>query len=389
MRVFEQHISRAELESWQLARLNEQIAWAAANCVFYRPLLGRRLKSLSDLASLPFTSAAQIIERGEEMVCLPESSVQRVVSLRTSGTSGPWKRLRFSAADLEQTVAFFSVGMGYMCGAGDQVLICMPGVTEDGVGQLLAQGLERLGAKSVLYGPISDYEGAASRLRQVRPHTVVGIPVQIRRLALTAPDAAPSNVLLSADRVSPAVRATIERVWGCDVFEHYGLTESGLGCAVECPSHDGAHIRHDALYLEIVHPQSGASLPAGEWGEIVLSTLSRQAMPLLRYRTGDKGRLLDHACACGSVLPRLDTVAGRFIELERECSIYRLDDLLLQEDAILDYSASLSGGELRLSVTGDVELARRLAGDLWPQFSVTAQAGPGFITRGTVKRMVL
>ena len=389
MRVFEQDIGRDEMERWQLDRLNAQISRAAANCAFYRPLAGVHLRSLSDLAGLPFTTAADIIERGEEMVCVPASRVQRIVSLHTSGTSGPWKRLHFTAADLEQTASFFGVGMGYMCGKGDRVLICMPGVAEDGVGQLLARGLRYLGAEPMLYGPISDYGQAAAALREFRPHTIVGIPAQIRRLALTAPDAPPVNVLLSADRVSPVLRAAVERVWGCAVFEHYGLTESGLGCAVECPAHDGLHIRHDALYLEIIDPESGAPLRAGEWGEIVFSTLDRQAMPLLRYRTGDRGRLLDHVCSCGCRLPRLDTVTGRFSELTRAYSIYQLDDLLLREDALLDYSASLSDGILRLEVAGDAELARRLAAEMWPELQVTAVPGTGFSTRGTRKRIVL
>ena len=389
MRVFEQGIGREEMESWQLMGLNEQIAWAAANCSFYRGLSGVRLNDLKELARLPFTTARDVIDRGEDMVCLPAAQVQRIVSLHTSGTSGPWKRLQFSAADLEQTVDFFSVGMGYLCGAGDRVLICMPGVAEDGIGQLLARGLTKLGAEPVLYSPISDYEEAADLLREVRPHTIVGIPAQIRRLALTAPETPPKNVLLSADRISPALRATVERVWSCDVFEHYGLTESGLGCAVECPAHDGMHIRHDALIVEIVDPHSGAVLPAGQWGEIVLTTLTREAMPLLRYRTGDKGRLLDRPCDCGSALPRLDTVAGRYAELTRPYPIYRLDDLLQQEDGVLDYTAALSGDELHLSVAGDAERARRLVSNMWPELRVTVSAGEGFITRGTVKRIVL
>ena len=389
MRVFEQDVSREEMERWQLQRLNWQIAWAAANSSFYRGLSGVRLSDLKELAELPFTTAQDVIDRGEDMVCLPASQVQRIVSLHTSGTSGPWKRLQFSAADLEQTVAFFSVGMGYMCGRGDRVLICMPGVAEDGIGQLLARGLTALGAEPILYGPIGDYEEAASVLRETRPHTIVGIPAQVRRLALTAADVPPANVLLSADRISPALRATVERVWGCAVFEHYGLTESGLGCAVECPARDGAHIRHDALILEIVDPQSGAVLPTGQWGEIVLTTLTREAMPLLRYRTGDKGRLLTHTCGCGGALPRLDTVAGRYAELTRPYSIYRLDDLLQQEDKVLDYTAALRNDELHLSVAGDAETARRLVSDMWPDLRVTASAGEGFITRGTVKRIVL
>ncbi len=389
MRVFEQDISREEMESRQLELLNGQIAWAAARCPFYRHLEGVRLKSLAEISRLPFTAAEDIIRRGEDMVCVPAAEVQRIVSLHTSGTSGPWKRLQFTAADLEQTVAFFAVGMGYMCGPGDKVLICMPGVAEDGIGQLLARGLRRLGAEPLLLGPISDYEAAASVLRQERPHTIVGIPAQMRRLALTAPDAGPVNVLLSADRIGPALRRTVERVWGCSVFEHYGLTESGLGCAVECPAHSGLHIRHDALYLEIVDPVSGQPRPAGEWGEIVLTTLTRQALPLLRYRTGDKGRLLTAPCGCGCLLPRLDTVAGRFSELKKPCSVYLLDDIFQGEDSILDYTARLSEeGELQLAVAGDAELARRLAAARWPGLRIAAEAGPGFVTKGTAKRMV-
>ena len=389
MRVFEQDISREEMESWQLEQVNRQIAWAAANCSFYRKLAGVRLSSLSDLAKLPFTGAADIIERGEDMICVPAASVQRIVSLRTSGTSGPWKRLHFTAADLEQTVAFFQVGMGYMCAPGDRVMICMPGVAEDGVGQLLAKGLRRLGAEPLLFGPITDYEAAADFLRRQHPHTIAGIPAQVRRLCLTAPESPPVNVLLSTDRVSPVLRRTIERIWSCQVFEHYGLTESGLGCAVECPAHDGLHLRHDALYVEIVDHETGGPLPAGEWGEIVLTTLGRRAMPLLRYRTGDKGRLLDHTCGCGCRLPRLDTVAGRFRELARPYSVYELDDLLLAEDRVLDYTASLQGMELRLEVAGDAALARSLAAQTWPELKITVESGPGFRTKGTAKRALL
>ena len=149
------------------------------------------------------------------------------------------------------------------------------------------------------------------------------------------------------------------------------------------------HIRHDALILEIVDPHSSAVLPAGQWGEIVLTTLTRQAMPLLRYRTGDMGRLLAHTCGCGCALPRLDSVAGRYVELTRPYSIYRLDDLLQQEDKVLDYTAALRNDELHLSVAGDAETARRLVSDMWPELQVTASAGEGFITRGTAKRIVL
>ena len=389
MGVFEQNISLRQMAAAQLDLVNAQLAYAASRCSFYAGWYQGPLRDIRELSRLPFTTAQDILEQGRDMICVSAAQVQRVVSLRSSGTSGPWKRLYFTADDLEQTVAFFAQGMKYLCSPGQRVLICLPGVAEDGVGQLLSQGLTRLGAQPLPYGPISDYQDAASCLRQNRPHTIVGIPAQLRRLALTAPDCPPVNVLLSADRIPPVLRRTLERVWGCQVFEHYGLTESGLGGAVECPAHQGLHIRHDALHLDIVEPGGRRSLPPGQWGEIVLTTLTRRAMPLLRYRTGDMGRLLAPACGCGSLLPRLDTVRGRLSELSRELSVYWLDDVLLAEDGVLDYSAAWQGKTLSLTVAGDREAARLRLQAACPQLSLEIREGEGFVTTGTLKRSIL
>lgn len=389
MQVFEQNICPERMAAYQLRLLNAQLAYAASHSRFYAGWDIRPLTGLAEISRLPFTTAEDIMERGNELICVPASRVQRIVSLRSSGTEGPWKRLHFSANDLEQTVAFFAQGMKHLCAPGDSVMICMPGIAEDGIGQLLAQGLERLGAEPLLYGPIDNYGQAAAYLRQACPHTVVGIPAQMRRLALAAPDSAPVNVLLSADRIGPQLRRTIERVWGCEVFEHYGLTESGLGGAVECPSHQGLHIRHDALYMEIVEPDGDRPLPPGSWGEIVLTTLNREAMPLLRYRTGDMGRLLTGPCGCGSLLPRLDSIKGRLKELSHPLSIYALDDILLADDSILDYSAQWRGDLLCFRVAGDEETARALLQRSFPGQAVEVAPGPGFLSTGTRKRSIL
>ncbi|MDO4581921.1 MAG: phenylacetate--CoA ligase family protein [Bacillota bacterium] len=401
MSVFDQTWSLGQLREYQLAALNRQLQWAAERSRFYAGLRGRSLRELDEIAELPFTTAADLLERGGELLCLRASQVRRVVSLRSSGSGGRWKRLAFSDGDIKQTVDFFAAGMRYLCAAGQRVLICMPGAAEDGVGRLLAQGLEQLGARPLLFGPIADYQDAARCLGEFRPHTIVGIPAQIRRLALTAPQYPPHNVLLSADRVGAVLRQAISRLWGCAVFEHYGLTESGLGYAVECPYGSrmqtaaangaadglsgGMHLRHDALYTEIVEPDGGQTLAAGQWGEIVLTTLTRQATPLLRYRSGDWGRLLDAPCGCGSVLPRLQ-VAGRIDELRQPLSVYALDDILLADDRILDYAAVWQGDTLRLSVAGDLDTARRLLAGSYPDLPFAVEAGTGFMTRGTIKR---
>ncbi|MCL1804705.1 MAG: hypothetical protein FWG28_01690 [Clostridiales bacterium] len=354
------------LADYQLAMLNAQLIFTAERSRFYREKLAGvdlPLKALADLQRLPFTTARDIAGRGADMVCGGAGTVDRIVTIHSTGTGGAPKRLFFSGGDLKRTVDFFAVGMRYMCNAADSVMVFMPTDSENGVGQLLVKGLVELGAFPVAYGLISDFGDAAAALRQREYHTVIGLPSQIRKLALLAPDIRPANVLLSADYVSDAARETISRIWGCEVFAHYGLTETGYGCAVECPAHDGQHIRCDELLIEIVEPEwadptpeetvtaaTGLVKPEGGWGEIVITTLRREAMPLIRYRTGDLGRLIWGRCACGSELPRLDKVLGRLRELQHDVNIYRMDELLLNRDEILDYRAVVAGGRLTVTI---------------------------------------
>jgi phenylacetate-coenzyme A ligase PaaK-like adenylate-forming protein len=335
-----------------------------------------------------FTTAEDILLRGNELCRLSQKDIRRIVTLKTSGSYGAPKRLYFSDSDIEHTVDFFAEGMKFMCGEGDNVLICMGNTLPDGIGTLLSEGLERIGAKPNLFGGISDYAAAADCCRETRPHTLVGIPSQLRRLALTAPDLRPANVLLSADYIAESVVKTLTRIWETRVFTHYGLTESGLGFAVQCPALEGQHIRHDEFTVEIIDPNTGENLPDGEWGEIVFTTLRREAMPLFRYRTGDISRLISAPCKCGHDKPRLDRVLGRLSEIKKPIPIYVLDELLFADDNIFDFTASLNGGVLSVEVVGDIKKAEELLRKAHPQYDIKVSAGDGFFTHGTKKRVL-
>jgi len=122
------------------------------------------------------------------------------------------------------------------------------------------------------------------------------------------------SILLSADYVPDDVCAELSKAWGCKVFEHYGMTEMGLGGAVSCdvvPNGHGYHPREADLYFEIINPVTGEVVPDGQFGEVVFTTLTRMGMPFIRYRTGDRSRWLTESCACGSILKRLDKVGER------------------------------------------------------------------------------
>ena len=273
-------------------RLREQLAYCAGHSAFYAYLRGAQVYGPEDLAKLPFVTAEDIKTSGRKMICVPASRIERIVSLRSSGTSDAPKRLFFTAGDLERTVEFFREGMGWMCEPGDRTAILLPCVSPYGVGQLLREGLERLGAVPLCLGiPASaeDMDAAAA----AKPDVLVGMPWQVRLLALHHPELKPKTVLLSADYVPEAAYRFFRELWGCETLCHFGMTETGYGCAVESPEHRGMYLRRDELMAEVIDPDTGRVLPWGETGELVLTTLRREAMPLIRCRTGDLARLSD------------------------------------------------------------------------------------------------
>lgn len=151
-------------------------------------------------------------------------------------------------------------------------------------------------------------------LTETGAHCLVATPGQLEGLLRYFPNSGPPGLrglLSSADRLDPVLRHVLASVWSCTVLDHYGLTEMGYGGAVECPAHDGYHLRALDMIVEIVDFCGDESLPPGEAGEVVITTLEREAMPLIRYRTGDVASLLSAPCGCGSPLPRLGPVLGR------------------------------------------------------------------------------
>lgn len=351
-------LDRATIAEWQLAQLRSTVARAQERSPFYaRHLAGVRpsqIQCMEDLDTLPTMSADDLREHGQRLLCVPPSQVDRIVTMPTSGTTGPPKRVFFTSDELQHTVDFFRVGMSTFTSATDRVLVLMPGERPGSVGDLLRQAVPLIGAEVHVHGAVRDYEEALSVLLSFQPTVIVGIPIQVHGLAcfvarpgLRAPGL--HSVLLSADRSPSVVRRGIERAWRCRVYDHYGSTEMGFGGAVECEARDGYHLREADLLFEVVDGVSGCSLGPGETGEVVVSTLRRVAMPLVRYRTGDVGVLVAGRCACGSSLLRLAPVVARHGSGLRLAhggwlTLNDLDEKLLGVDGVMDFSARVEGG---------------------------------------------
>jgi phenylacetate-coenzyme A ligase PaaK-like adenylate-forming protein len=345
-----------EIEHYQLVKLREVVSYATQKSPFYRQhLAGTGDQVIEDLASfsrLPFTMPGDIREQGLRLLCTTQDEIERIVTLQTSGTTGAEKRLYFTAEDLELTVDFFRHGMATMVAPGATVIIFLPGERPASVGDLLSRALKSSGVKPVVWGPVRDL--AAARLEVLRHESpcLVGIPTQMLALARgTGGEVIPagwvSSVLLSTDYVPMAVKAELERIWGCRVLGHYGLTETGLGGGVECQAGDGYHLREADLYTEIIDPDTGRTVADGETGEVVFTTLTRAGMPLVRYRTGDLARIIPDPCPCGTVLKRLGRVQGRIeytLQLQQGLSINMsaLDEALFPVAGLLNFTAEVS-----------------------------------------------
>jgi phenylacetate-coenzyme A ligase PaaK-like adenylate-forming protein len=310
-------LTRQELEDWQLWKLNETLALARSKSPFYRKLFARcpeSITSLDDLLRFPFTTPDDIRRNPLQFVCVSQDEIQRVVTLHSSGTTGDPKRIYFTADDQELTIDFFGVGMSTLVAPGERVMILLPCETPGSVGDLLRIGLKRLGIDPIPYGPVRDPFQALETMHDQRADCLVGSPTQVLGLARRWRPTMhkPHSALLSTDYVPEAIVNALKKIWACEVLNHYGATEMGLGGGVECEVRRGYHLREADLKFEIVHPETEESMPEGKYGEVVFSTLTRVGMPLIRYRMGDRSRFIPGNCPCGTKLKTLEKVQGRF-----------------------------------------------------------------------------
>ncbi len=322
---------RLKQEQWK--KLCETVLYAQKNSRFYaQRLSGFNLVSLQQelFHTLPFTTA-QDLHAWESFICISLSHVERMVSLQTSGTTGPSKRIAFSQEDLDATEDFFAVGMSPLIHSGQRLLALWPGAhLPHGVSALLRKALSK-NAIEVFDGHAAATEQSLSHeLISHNPHTVVGAPCQIRILLdiLENPSSnlqkhfplALRSILTSGEGLSPELEQRMQAL-GLFSLDHYGITEAGYSVGVECMAQNGYHMRELDLFVEIIQPQDTAPMPNGQYGEVVITTLGRTAMPLIRYRTGDIAKILPAPCPCGSPLRRLSRLQGRMVTQGKTYSI--------------------------------------------------------------------
>ena len=312
---------RADL---QAGRLDGLLGRLAERSPFYRERLaaagvgpGARV-GLDGLAGLPFTTKQDLWDTYPwGLLAVPREQVLRVHG--SSGTGGRPTLVAYSRADLELWAQVCARALG-CAGAGPGTLVHNGygyGLFTGGLG--MHAGAELMGCTLV---PVSggQTQRQVTLLHDLKSEVLCCTPSYATRLgeALAEAGVARDELALrvgifGAEPWSEAMRAQIEDLLGLRALDIYGLSEViGPGVACECvEAQAGLHVNEDHFLVEVVDPDSGRPLGAGERGELVFTTLTKEAMPLLRYRTGDIAALDRSACPCGRTLARMSKVTGR------------------------------------------------------------------------------
>ena len=337
-------VTRQTIETIQLKKLNALLAREKSRAGFYANL-PEKLSSLEELQALPFTTEDDLAKNAGGLLLVSQSDIQRVLSDATSGTTGLPKRVFYTLNDCRNTIELYKAGLGEFVYPGNKTMICMPFSGPFGLGELIAAAIEELGATPLKAGVGKSFGQLDEILKEEQPDTFVGLPSHLYALLTFLGPMSLKRALISGDACPVSATKHIEALLGSRLFPHYGSREMGMAGAICCPAHKGMHLRENHIIAEIVDEESNV-LPVGQEGELVITTIGMEAMPLIRYRTGDYTRIIDEPCACGSETIRLDLLRRK----GNPGKILALDEQLFALPGLVDYRAKLSGDILELNV---------------------------------------
>jgi phenylacetate-CoA ligase len=334
----------AELHAHQLKGLQWTVEHAYRGSSFYRRRLAEAgvqpgdIRTLADIRKLPFTTADDLRDGYPfPLLSVPESRVVRIHA--SSGTTGKRKILSYTQKDIDDWIHFFA-RCYEMAGltAEDRVQIAVGyGVWTAGVGFQL--GCEKFGAMAIPAGP-GNVDMQCQFLVDLQTTVMcctasMGLLMaeEVNRRNLQD-QIALKKMIFGSERSSEAMRQRIKQLLGLeDMFDIPGMTELyGPGTGLDCYRHEGVHYWADYYILEMLDPETLEPVPAGEVGEMVVTTLCKEAAPLIRYRTRDLSRVIEKPCSCGNILPLHDRLLGRSDDMIifRAVNIYpgQIDEVL-------------------------------------------------------------
>lgn len=358
-------VDDALFDEYKLWQLKKTVRRVRTKSPFYRRLFEKAgvteddLHSLADIAKLPFTFPADLAGTSYSLLCTSQGEVEKPVTFYSSGSTGTKKRIFFSMADIQKILDFLPRGMNTVIGRDEaRVLVFLQNSQGRGIGSILAQSLNAFGMQgwtadlqdstddilcATVEHKINVWFGDAITI--YRATRVLEKQADLRSLGMQC-------IFITMSNIPQSMIDYLHSAWGCRVSTHYGLTESGWGLAVDCDVCPGYHYDELDHIVEVVDPETGGPVPEGREGEVVLTNISRDCMPLIRYRTGDIATLT--RSVCGSHLMTLGHIRRRKEGATEYNGHYiypaLFDEVLFSTDGLLDYRIFLEGGRISLDV---------------------------------------
>lgn len=322
---------RDELADLQLERLKWSVKHAYDNIDLYRERFDAEgvkpedIKSLEDLQKFPFCVKQDMRDSYPfGMFALDKKDVARIHA--SSGTTGQATVVGHSRRDLDNWGDCFARGIA-MVGGSDESTIQVSygyGLFTGGLGA--HDGGEAMGC-CVIPTSSGNTKRQVQMMRDCKTDILACTPSYALLIADTAIEMGYdpatefpiSGGIFGAEPCSENMRQEIADKLGIQYCDVYGLSEiMGPGVAMECKERGGLHVAEDQFYCEIINPDTGEVLPDGEWGELVITTLTRECSPMIRYRTRDVTRIISEPCACGRTHRKIDRLRGRTDDIDRK-----------------------------------------------------------------------
>ena len=322
----EETFTREQMEALQLERLQETVQRVYDKVPPYREKMDKiglkpsDIKTLKDLSKLPFVTKQDLRDNYPfGLFAVPKKDLVRIHA--SSGTTGKPTVVGYTAGDMDTwTECVSRIACAGGASSEDVAQICFGyGMFTGALG--LHYGLENIGA-TIVPSSTGNSEKQIMYMKDFETSLLVATPSYAMRLAEVAKgmgvepktDLGIKIALVGSEMLTDAMREEMHKVWGEDVkiTSNYGMSElMGPGVSGECEYMCGMHINEDFFIPEIINPETGEVLPEGEWGELVITCIKKEALPLIRYRTKDITRLIYEPCKCGRTTVRMENLSGR------------------------------------------------------------------------------
>ncbi len=370
--------TREELEELELKRLQSTVERVYSLSAFYKEkfdelnITPKDITSLEDIKKLPFTTKKDLRAHYPfGLFTVPMSEIARIHS--SSGTTGKPTVVGYTKSDMavwdEVMARVFT-----LAGATSKDIVHNAygyGLFTGGLG--FHNGAEKIGA-AVVPASAGMTDRQLMLMRDFGASILASTPTFALHMAEVAQKAGSDYLshyklkagIFGAEPTSKGLKKEVSNAWGIDYHEVYGLSEIiGPGVAANCKESDLLHVFEDHFFVEIIDPKTGENLPDGQRGELVITPLTKQALPLIRYRTGDITSITKEPCECGRTLLRMESIVGRVDDMliisgvnvypsQIEHVIANTEGVTLNYQIIVDKNGHLDKLEIHIEVSDEI-----------------------------------